>query len=97
MDLGGPGNIDSVIQRSDSSEDSYSEAEGPLTGDLVLPTQDLVSQVKGLESFRKKLPDLGTLSNLRPGAHREQRIIRGAEDKAAIEEAERLAQISLEN
>ena len=85
MDLGGPGNIESVIQRSDSTEESLSESEGPLAGDLVLPTQDLVSQVKGLESFRKKLPDLSTLSNLRPGARREQRITKGVEDRATIE------------
>ena len=96
MDLGGTG-IQAVIKRTSSTEESLSDTEPSLAGDLVLPTQDLVSQVKGLEGFRKKLPDLSTLSNLRPGARREQRIVRGVEDRAALEEAERLAQISLDN
>ena len=91
MDVGGPGSIESVIQRSNSSEDDSSDCEVPITGDLVFPTQELVSQVKGLESLRKKLPDLSTLSNLRPGARRDQRILKATEDKAILEEAERLA------
>ena len=97
MDVGGPGSIESVIQRSNSSEDDSSDDQNPITGDLVFPTQELVSQVKGLDSLRKKLPDLSTLSNLRPGARRDQRILKATEDKAILEEAEWLAQLSQVN
>ena len=97
MDVGGPGSVEGVIQRSNSSEDDSSDDQNPITGDLVFPTQELVSQVKGLDSLRKNLPDLSTLSNLRPGARRDQRILKATEDKASLEEAERLAQISQAN
>ena len=96
MDVGGPGSSYSVVQRSNSSEED-SDDQNPISEELVFPTQELVSQVKGLESLRKKLPDLSTLSNLRPGARRDQRIIRATEDKASLNEAERLAQISQAN
>ena len=96
MDVGGPGSSYSVVQRSNSSEED-SDNQNPISEELVFPTQELVSQVKGWESLRKKLPDLNTLSNLRPEARKDQRIIRATEDKASLNEAERLAQISQAN
>ena len=97
MDLGQI-SIQAVISKTtSSSEESLFESESALAGDLVFPTKDQVSQVKGLEGLKKALPDLSTLANLRPQAHRKQGIAKGEEDRAAREEAEQLAQIAQDN
>ena len=87
MDLGGDLTFGLISQAASCSEESLTDFTE--TGDLVLPTKELVSQVKGLEGLKKRLPDLSKLDSLRPQASRKQRI--------AQEEEAQLARITEEN